>query len=164
VVALCALALVAVGAAGCGEEDGVADGATVTAYVEQPLCEDEGNYKRDSELIDIGSFDLRIICLPDPRNPRGGELSQGVGGPQRIDLATVGANARRATEDSTAVAYAQRDDPVISRFTEPILDAAGIGLVTANEGDFAASRLIGILEEADPSSLRADVRDALGQS
>jgi hypothetical protein len=143
-VALCALVLLAVGAAGCGEEEGVSEGAVVTAYVEAPLC--------DGASRPGGEVEVRLVCLPSP--------SRGA----RIDLATVGANARRATRDSTTVAYLQPDDPSITRFTRPILEAAGIGLISAPSHDDAVRRLTNALSESDPDSLRADVRVALGQS
>lgn len=158
--ALCALVLLAVGVAGCGEEEGVAAGASVAAYAEGPLCEGATNQEVEVKRPGGDSLKARIICLPDPRGP---QLSQGVGG-RRIDLATVGANARRATEDSTTVAFLQTRDPGVNRFTEPILEAAGIGWVTATDRADAMRQLSSLLMEADPSSLRADVREALGQS
>lgn len=158
--ALLALVLVAAGAAGCGEEEGVADGATVTAYVETALCEGARNPKAEIDPTSGEPFEVRFACLPDPR---GAELGQGVGGGRQIDLATVGANARRATEDSTAIAYLQTDDPAITRFTRPILEAAGIGILTADTRQEAMQLLLAILAESDSGDLRADVRDALGQ-
>ncbi len=155
--ALCALLLLAAGVAGCGEEEGVADGASVTAYVEAPVC---GGSPRVAAPVDGGSeVTVRFVCLPAVRGP---QLSQGVGGGRQIDLATAGANARRATEDSTTVAYLQADDPAVNRFTEPILEAAGVGWVTAPAAK-AQAQLLELLAEADPDSLRADVRDELGQ-
>lgn len=161
-VALCALALSAVGIAGCGEEEGVADGATVTAYVERPLCEGGSDQGGEVQATN-GSYEILLVCLPASTDPRGEELSQGVGGPRRIDLATLGANARRATGDSTTVAYLQLDDRAVSRFTQPILEAAGIGLISADTRDQALRRLMQVLTESDPSALRDDVREALGQ-
>lgn len=155
-MALAALGLAMVGAVGCGEEEGVADGATVTAYVEAPVC------GKGAHVALVGNEDgegigVRFVCLPPVRGP---ELSQGVGGGRQIDLAIVGANARRATEDSTTVAFLQADDPAVNRFTEPILEEAGIGTITAPKGK-AQAQLLKLVGEADPSSLRADVREAL---
>jgi hypothetical protein len=158
--ALCALVLLAVGAAGCGEEEGVADGGTVTAYAEAPLCAGAKNQVSEVESAGGGSFEVRIVCLPAVR---GAELSQGVGGGRQIDLATVGANARRATEDSTTVAFLQFEDEPVNRFTEPILEEAGIGWITEETRAAAMEELLTLLAEANPDSLRADVRDALGQ-
>jgi hypothetical protein len=158
--ALCLLLLLAVGAAGCGGEEGVADGAVVKAYVEAPLCDDGA--AAPVAVSDGGSAEVsvRFVCLPPVRGPG---LSQGVGGGRQIDLAAAGANARRAAEDSTTVAYLRADDPAVNRFTEPILEAAGIGWITGSSGK-AYAELLGLLAEADSNSLRADVRDALGQS
>jgi hypothetical protein len=85
-----------------------------------------------------------------------------VGG-RRLDLAVVGANARRATQDSTAIAYLQVDDPEANRFAEPILEAAGIGWITAEARGPALRQLSEAVLEAESGSLRADVREALGQ-
>jgi hypothetical protein len=158
IAALLLVLAIAVGVAGCGEDEGVADGATVNAYVEEPLCKRPGMV-----LVPAGDGDamvLRFLCLPAARGPG---LSQGVGGGRQVDLATAGANARRATEDSTTIAYLSAADPAVNRFTHPILEAAGIGWMTA-ENQVAAERRLGkIVAAADPSSLRADVREALGQ-
>ena len=157
--ALCALLLLAAGVAGCGEEEGVADGAVVTAYVEAPLCDD--NLGAPVAMVDGESAEItaRFVCLPPVRGPA---LSQGVGGGRRIDLAVAGANARRASADSTTVAYLRADDPAVNRFTEPILEAAGIGWITGSTSK-AEAELLRLLAEADSDSLRADVREALGQ-
>jgi hypothetical protein len=157
VAALLALAI-AVGAAGGGEEEGVAAGATVTAYVEAPLC------KRPAFLLmptdGDGSMSVKFVCVPAARGPG---LSQGVGDGRQVSLAIAGANARRATEDSRTVAYLSAPDPAVNRFTHPILEAAGIGWITAENQMEAEQQLGRILIDADTSSLRADVREALGQ-
>ncbi len=148
--ALVALAI-AVGAAGCGEDEGVAEGATVTAYVEWPLCGGGTDEATVSAPNRGGAFDVRIVCLADP------------GGKQGIELATVGANARRASEDSSAVAYIG-EPGTTARFSHPILEAAGIGWITAKSRREWSQRLLSALASADSDSLRGDVREALGQS
>jgi hypothetical protein len=158
-VALLALGLAMAGAVGCGEEEGVADGATVTAYVEAPLC-GKGAYVALVHHESGEGIAVRFECLPAAR---GSELGQGVGGGRQIDLATAGANARRATEDSTTVVYIEPDDPGVGRFTNPILEEAGIGWISAASRKQAMDQLSRLLFEADMSSLRADVREALGQ-
>ena len=158
-VALLALGLAMVGTVGCGEEEGVAEGAAVTVYVEKPLCLDGG----EVGLVNDGEpngFEARFVCLPGAR--RAG-LSLGVGGGRQVDLAIAGANARRASEDSTAVAYLQPNDPAVRRFTQPILEAAGIGWIADDSRAATRIRVMELLAEADPSSVRADVREALGQ-
>src|SRR5262249_1162628 len=102
-----------VGAAGCGEAEGVADGATVTAYVEAPLCA-EAQRELQQHGGRAGDLKLRAVCLASPREAR------------KLSLATVGANARSATQDSTAVVYLEAPDPRVSRFTHPILEKAEI--------------------------------------
>lgn len=149
--------LLAVGAAGCGEEDGVADGATVTVYAEAALCEGATNQTGRVNGTE-GSVKLRVVCLPDPRGP---ELGQGVGGGREIDLATVGANARRATEDSTSVAYLETDDPEVNRFTHPIIEAAGIGWVTSDSRGAAMQQVLLAIAAAGSGSVRDEVRESL---
>ena len=98
--------------AGCGEESGVADGATVTAYVAAPLC-GEAKLELEREGARAGEVRVRLFCL---------ETTGGAGG---VDLATVGENARRASEDSTAVGYLEAPGRA-ARFATPILETAGI--------------------------------------
>jgi hypothetical protein len=149
VAALLALAI-AVGVAGCGEDEGVSEGAVVTAYVEKPLCEGATHQALEGDSTQGGAFEVRLICLADARGRRG------------VELATVGANARRATEDSRTVAYIG-EPGTTARFSRPILEAAGIGWITANSRAEATQQLLSALLESDSSSLRADVREALGQ-
>ncbi len=136
-------------AVGCGEGDGVADGATVTAYVEAPLC--GGAASRVVVVAGEGGERTRVrfACLPDPR---------GEGG---IELARVGANARRASEDSAAVAFLEARSPAVNRFSHPILEAAGIGWVTSNSGKRAMQQVLNAVSSADSNSLRGDVRETL---
>ena len=135
--------------AGCGEGGGVAKGATVTAYVAAPLC--TGAKREASESGDVGSVRVRVVCLPSTRNG------------SRLSLATVGANARRATEDSTTIAYLEASEPTSSRFTHPILESAGIPWIKSSSGKAAMSRLLHAVRESDSGSLRASVREALGE-
>ncbi|MBW8060634.1 MAG: hypothetical protein FVQ78_10035 [Solirubrobacterales bacterium] len=81
----------------------------------------------------------------------------------RLDLAVIGANARRATEDSTAVGYIGEPDPAASRFSRPILESAGIAQLSGLSGRTAMAKLLGAIREAGSSgSLRESVRDSLG--
>jgi len=135
--------------AGCGAEEGVAEGAAVAVYVDAPLC---AGAERALTAAGGGSgaVAVRARCLPAER--RGGSL----------DLATVGANARRAAEDSTSVAYLLSPDRVAGRFAQPILDAAGIGWVRSGSGAVAMRRALGAIEAAGESgALRESVREAL---
>jgi hypothetical protein len=142
---LLACALGAFGA-GCGEGGGVSSGATVSAYVVAPLCEGA-----KMELARAGgrAGDLRVraVCLANARSGDG------------LSLARIGANARRATEDSTAVAYLEPPDPAANRFSRPILESAGIASIASNSGAAAMTRLLRAIREAGGSgSLREAVR------
>lgn len=139
------------GALGCGEAEGVADGATVTAYVEAPLCADaQRELKRQDGRA--GDLKLEAVCLPDPREAR------------NLSLATVGANAREATQDSTAVAYLEAPDPRVSRFTHPILEKAEIPWIAESSGVTAMSRLLELIESTDSGSVRQQLREELNES
>ena len=71
----------------------------MTVYVGAPLCAE-----REAGAGERGraGWQLRVRVRLPSRAPSGGK---------RLDLATVGANARRATEDSTTVAYLRTQDP-----------------------------------------------------
>jgi hypothetical protein len=100
---------------------------------------------------EAGDLRVRAICLPAVE--RGGKL----------ELATIGANARRATEDSTAVGYIGEATKAASRFSEPILEEAGIAQLQASSGTVAMAKLLQAVEQAsgDSSSLRQSVDDEL---
>lgn len=145
-------AFFALGAAtGCGEAEGVADGATVTAYVEAPLCAEAQRELRRHDGR-AGGLKLRAVCLASPPKAR------------KLNLATVGANARRATEDSTSVAYLEAPDPRVAHFTHPILEKAEIPWVAERSGKAAMSRLIELIESAGSGSLRRQLQESLGES
>jgi hypothetical protein len=145
---LTAVACALLGASGCGEGEGAANGARVTAYVEAPLCA-AAQRQLASEGARAGSLRVKAVCLPSPRTGA------------RLSLATVGANARRASEDSAAIAYLGPLDPAAGRFSHPILDSAGIAWITDSSGAIAMGRLLDAVREADPTSLRESVRGSL---
>ncbi len=58
----------------------------------------------------------------------------------KLNLATLGANARRATEDSTTVAYLEASDPRAARFTHPILETAEIPWISGSSGKAAMAQ------------------------
>jgi hypothetical protein len=134
--------------AGCGGEEGASGDATVTAYVAAPLCADA-----KQELLKnkgrAGDLRVQAICLPSARSPN------------KLTLSTLGANARRATEDSTTVAYLEASDPKAARFTHPILEAAEVPWISASSGKTAMARLLQAVKTADSGSLRESVREAL---
>jgi hypothetical protein len=143
------LLLCALGAllSGCGGA-GVSSGATVTVYVGAALCP---GAKRElgRQGADAGSVRVRARCLAKERH-RG-----------RLSLATVGANSRRATEDSTAIAYLEAPDPTAARFAHPILESANIPWLSASSGSSGMRHILDAATEADPESLRDSVREAL---
>jgi hypothetical protein len=136
---------------GCGGGGGVSSGATVSVYVAAPLC---AGAERALATAGgrAGRVRVRAVCLPGER--RGG----------RLDLATLGANARRATEDSTTVAYLEPADPAATKFSTPILESAEIGWIEASSGQAAMGRALRAVSGADTSSLRDAVRESLDGS
>lgn len=119
----------------------MAEDAVVTAYVAAPLCAEAQGGR-------AGDLRVQVVCL------------EPVGRGGRLDLAQVGTNARRATEDSTAIAYVEQQGPA-ARFSEPIADSAGIAWIQATSGASAMQRVLRAVEESDSSSQRASVQEAL---
>jgi hypothetical protein len=144
-----ALAATVICFSGCGE-GGVSDGATVNVYVSSSLCA-EAKRELARHGGEAGALEVSAICLDDAE----------AGG--RLDLAALGADARRVSEDSASVAYLEARGPG-NRFSRPIVEAANIAYVTADSGAAAMSRLLDAIEDADTSSLRDSVRDALTQT
>jgi hypothetical protein len=144
----CLVLLLAV--AGCSEAEGVAEGAIATAYVVAPLCG-----KAEQALAEhgakAGEVRMRIGCLP----------ASGRGG--RADLAAIGAGARRTIEDSTSIAYVTTTDPTAIRFSETILEEAGIAQLPTSSGAKAMAQLLHAVAEAgNASNLRESVDKSLG--
>jgi hypothetical protein len=128
----------------------VEEGATVTAYITAPLCH-EAQRELGAMSGRAGEVRVRAVCLAPPET----------GG--RLNLAAVGSGARRATEDSTAVAYLAERDPAALRFARPILEEAGIAVLADDSGSRAMARLVEAIDAADSSEgLRESVQDSLG--
>jgi hypothetical protein len=144
-----ALAIFVVLAAGCGGGEGVASGATVAAYVEASMCR---GARQELAREDNGAGDVRVraICLPSPWSGR------------KLDLATVGANARRATEDSTSVAFLETPGKRASRFTHPILSSAEIAWVASSSGKKAMAILLHAIDAESSGNLREKLHKSLG--
>jgi hypothetical protein len=123
----------------------------VTAYVSAPLCAG-AKQELAREGGKAGDVRVRAVCLSSARRDR------------QLDLATLGANARRATEDSTTVAYLEAPNPRAARFTHPILEAAVIPWISLGSGKVAMARLLTLISEANSDSLRQSVREALHQT
>jgi hypothetical protein len=143
-----AVSVLLVAGVGCGEGAGVSTGATVVAYVDAPLCAGaERELARKGD--EAGSVRVRVACLESARDGA------------RLNLATVGANARRATEDSAAVAYIET--PATPSFSRPIVEAAGIPVIRSSSGEAGMGQLLAAIAEVDDSgSLRDEVRKSLG--
>jgi hypothetical protein len=141
-----ALAAALLGAVGCGE-DSVASGATVRVYVGADLCA-EAKGELATRGGKAGDLEVEAVCL---------RPTEGSG---RLDLATIGANARRATEDSSAIAYVESKSPG-NRFAQPIVEEASIAYVNASPGEHAVQRVLAAVEAARSGSLRDEVRQAL---
>ncbi|MGE5282877.1 MAG: hypothetical protein ACM3N0_11290 [Chloroflexota bacterium] len=123
-------------------------GATVRAYVVRPLC---GEAQAALRKAGGRAGDVRVEAVCLPRVERGGKLK----------LATVGANARRATEDSTSVAYLEAPGPG-NEFSTPILESAEIAQIASSSGTRAMAKLLKAIERAgSSSSLRASVSGEL---
>jgi hypothetical protein len=140
-----------VAALGCGQDEGVAEDATVTTYVEAPLCA-----AAKQELVSAGgragSLNVKAVCLPSATEGK------------KLNLATIGANARRATEDSTAVAFLEAPNPRAARFTHPILEIAEIPWITSSSGKSAMANLLKLIEASDSGSLRSSLQEKLDES
>ena len=146
--ALTLLALAA--AAGCGSGGGVEEGASVHVYVGFPLCQ-QAREPLSAAKGRAGEVEVRMVCL----RPATGA------GEARIDLARQGANARRASEDSAAVAFLEAPGKP-AEFAAPIVEQAGIAFVEASDGAAGMERVLRAIEEAGSSgSPREKVRDAL---
>jgi hypothetical protein len=129
---------------GCGESGGVASGASVSVYVAAPLClEAEKELARHGGRA--GDVRIQITCLPRAE-------SDG-----KLDLAVIGANARQATEDSSAIAYIGERTRAATRFSEPILEVAGIRQYSDISGSQAMRKLLKTLEEEGRVSPRGNL-------
>jgi hypothetical protein len=133
--------------AGCGDGGGVASGAEVTAYVEAPLCAG-GREELMRDGGEVADLRVRIACLPDPREG------------EKLDLAQIGANARRATEDSSSIAYIAQPDRRARSFSLPILEEADIPRLTSSSGSDAISQLLRAIEDAGEAGT---LREAVGE-
>jgi hypothetical protein len=150
VAALVVLLALAFGTIGCGGDEGVAGGATVRVYVSGSLCP---GAKRElaREGGRAGDVHVRAVCL------------EGAEAAGRLDLAAIGANARRASEDSAAIAYLEGPGRAAARFAQPILESAGIAHLVAGSGKAGIRQVLGAIAEAGSSSLRDAVREAFAE-
>jgi hypothetical protein len=109
-----------------------------------PLCS-EASRELAGRGSQVGEVRLHVKCLPEAG-----------------DLASIGAGARRATEDSTTIAYIGTRDPTAVRFSETILEEAGIAQLSSGSGAAAMDQLIHAVDEAgDTNNLRESVDKSL---
>jgi hypothetical protein len=146
VLSLAVFAVVAVASSGCGE-GGAQSGATVSVYVVPPLCQG-ARRKVDDADRQAGDLKVRVLCLR--RVERGGQA----------DLGMAGANARRATEDSTSVAFLEVPGPA-AEFSRSIVESARIAWLETSSASTAMHRILSALE-GSPSSPRKAVLDEVG--
>jgi hypothetical protein len=149
VLAAVGLAALAVGLAGCGGGD--ASGATVNVYVAAPLCAG-AKAELNGQGATAGNFKVAVRCLAPSEKGGGG-----------VDLATVGSNSRRATEDTSAVATLEPSGPG-AKFSRAILESASIPLVTASSGQIGMKRILEAVESAGTSNVRESVQGTLEPS
>lgn len=142
---------------GCGE-GGAEEGARLKVYVSAPLSGAEAEIGRKvcdearqaaGRAGEPGGFELRVVCL------------DAAGSEGRWTLAQVGANARRATEDSTAVAYLAEPERAARRQSLPIVEAAGIAELSGLSGKEAVAKVATALEESASDDPRQTVFDAV---
>lgn len=144
---------------GCGE-GGAEAGARVTVYLSAPLHGAEAAAGKRlcqgarGEAARVGGkvedLELEVICL------------DAVGEDGRWSLAQVGANARRATEDSTTVAYVGEPDTRARKQSRPIVDAAEIAELGGFSGEEAVKAVVAAIREGDASEPRQAVFKAEG--
>ncbi len=141
-----ALLALALAAGGCGG-NGVSAGATVSVYVSAPHRQAaQRQLARDAGAVE--DLKVKAVCLPP------------VASGARVDLAQTGSNARRATEDSTAVAYLEASGPA-AKFSRTIVESANLAWLETDSGSTAMRRILSALEEAGSTSPRDAVREAL---
>jgi hypothetical protein len=148
-VAVLIAAALGAGLLGCGSGD--ASGATVSVYVAAPLCP-AAKAELASHGATAGNFRIKVRCLAPSERAGGG-----------VDLITTGSNSRRATEDTSSVATLEAAGPG-TKFTRPILDSAGIPLLTAASGGRGMAQIVAAVEGAGSSGVRESVREALEPS
>jgi hypothetical protein len=140
-LSLAIIAAFAVVVVGCGEGE-TASGATVSVYAAAPLCREA---RKGAGAA--GDLEVRVVCLP----PRGsGEAT----------LTAAGADARRATEDSSAVAFLEAPSPA-AKFSRTVVESADVAWLETSSASTAMLRIIKALEGRS-SSPREAVLDEVG--
>lgn len=145
---MAALALSSLALAACGSSEPPAD-AELTVYVsspDTPAGRQVVGEARDA-LADAGGeaggVAVRAVYLDAPRNP-----------------AAIAANARRAVEDSTSIAYIGELDRKADLSSRPITGEAE--LLQVSPGGDAMARVLAAIDAADDPLDRESVADAFG--
>ena len=94
-----------------------------------------------------GKVRVRVVLLGDASSSGG------------LDLAVIGAGARRATEDSSTVGYIGETTAAATRFSSPIVESAGIAQLSEMSGQVAMKRLLGAIEAAGGAGNLREVVD-----
>jgi hypothetical protein len=140
-------ALTCMALAACGRGEGLGEGATVTVYAGARPCAGAAAALRAGGARK-GSVAVRLVCAR--RADRGG----------RLDLAAVGAAARRASEDTSAVAYIESPGRALD-FSRPILEEAQIPVIVEASG---AAGMALVLGKAGSASSAASLRESIEES
>jgi hypothetical protein len=140
------LAALALAVAGCGGGD--ASGTTVSVYVAAPYCA-AAKAELAAHGASVGSFHVAARCLAPSERAGGG-----------VDLATNGANSRRATEDTSAVATLEPPGPG-TKFSGSILGSAGIPLVVNASAGKGMKHILEAIESAGTGNVRESVQGTL---
>jgi hypothetical protein len=120
----------------------------VSVYVAAPFCA-AAKQELAAHGATAGHFTVAVRCLAPSGRAGGG-----------VDLATDGANSRRATADTSAVATLEPPGPG-AKFTRAILESAEIPLVTSPDARRGMARILAAVEGAGDSDVRGSVREAL---
>ena len=113
-------------------------------YVAAPFC-GAAKSELQSHGATAGHFTVAVRCLA-PSESRGG----------RADLAVLGSNSRRATEDTAAVATLEPAGPG-AKFSRTILESAGIPLLIAPSARTGMKQILTAIEAAGGSAVRESV-------
>jgi hypothetical protein len=141
------LIALALAVAGCGQ-GGTSSGATVHVYAAASLCRGAQHEVRKAGR-EAGDLQVRVVCLAPT-----------VDG-SRAELATTGANARRATEDSASVAFLEAPGPV-AKFSRSVVESADVAWISTGSGSVAVRQVLQALGGRGSASPRDAVREALG--
>src|SRR5215211_710121 len=144
------LALGALALGGCGSDD-PSDDAELTAYVSVPVG--------GPDAAEAGPLVARAKrALADAGGEAGGVAVRAVYLDARPDPAAIAANARRAVEDSTSIAYIGEVDRKAELSSAPIINEAG--LLQVQPAPDAMAQVLDAIEEADDPLDRESVADA----